>query len=797
MSQPRVRGCGRCHKTQICKQLINNLIQNKPMKKINFLMLLMTALTLSFAACTKPTPEPGPEQPVQKELTFEAVVNETTRTSAFINVTPSDLEADYLAVVYPAAAVEQCATDAELIVKIYAEFAAYAESQEKTFVEYVAEVVKRGALENHEVKGLAQNANYYLLVFGVDAEAEYAASTEVTAVKFKTKDVQQSACTFTIKTEVYLTTAALTVTPSDNKQEWHLVNVPVEEMQVYTKEDGEYGWSLKEFFQYYFNTEIETLASDGLTEQQIKDQLVHTGYRTLNAAGLQPKTKYVALAAGVQYDAEGAVVVTDVKEMRYNSGEAANSDLAFDIQVTNIEHYSADIKITPSKLDAEYYYYIGYIDSKKKSMKPIDIANAAITEYLYYWNESGQIAIREASKGVLDLTDYELNIAETEYFIVAFSFEANPTYGTIINEETGEYDTNPGTITSAPVYVSFKTANHGDAYNADFKFKFTEVGPYDFTFEVESADPSIYYQPGIAYPDSFTPEAAMAASADQLALVMQMCMEGQSPCLTYQEALDKLKQQGYPYRNGSAKFYVANLEPNKTYMGYVLAIDVKTGKFAKCYFDMDATVTTTSVGSVNPTIEILGVYSGDEENGELFGDAQMTVGKPIVAVTHKNIDGASALFTAISADAFVDVNALADRYIISEFRGYWSEIETLSVPYEFFIAEWDVEQTIVSYAQDANGAEGKVARLGVTPSQVKDIEELRGYVEERNAAAELSVVRQSLVVDYEAAAPMMECIWAEEVAALRGAEVIYHEVEALEMPASDLMSVAVVKSFAF
>jgi hypothetical protein len=44
---------------------------------------------------------------------------------------------------------------------------------------------------------------------------------------------------------------------------------------------------------------------------------------------------------------------------------------------------------------------------------------------------------------------------------------------------------------------------------------------------------------------------------------------------------------------------------------------------------------------------------------------------------------------------------------------------------------------------------------------------------------------------------MMECIWAEEVAALRGAEVIYHEVEALEMPASDLMSVAVVKSFAF
>ena len=765
------------------------------MKRLNWLMMLLTAFTLSFAACTEPTPEPKPVPPTPVELTFEASVTETTRTSAFINVTPSNLEADYLAVVYPAAAVEQSASDAELVVKIYAEFAAYAETQEKTFVEYMAEVVKRGALENHEVKGLAQNANYYLLVFGVDAEAEYAASTEITAVKFKTQDVQQSACTFTVKSEVYLTTAALTVTPSDNKQAWHLVNVPVEEMQTYTKEDGEYGWSQTEFFQHYLNTEIEALEAEGLAENEIKDKLIHTGYRTLNAVGLQPKTKYAALVAGVQYDEAGVAVTTEIKELRYNSGEAASNNLAFDIQVTNIEHYSADIKITPSDTAAEYYYYIGFIDSKKKSMKPIDIANAAITEYLYYWDENGQLAIREPHTGVADLSGYELNIAETEYFIVAFSFEANPTYGTVINAETGEYDTNPGTITSAPVYVSFKTPEHGDAYNADFKFKFTEVGPYDFTFEIESSDPSIYYQPGIAYPDSFNPEAAMAASADQLALVMQMCMEGQSPCLTHQEALDKLKQQGYPYRNGSAKFYVANLEPNTTYMGYVLAIDVKTGKFAKCYFDLNSTVTTTAVGDVDPTIEILGVYNGEHEAGSIFGDAAMTAGKPIVAVTHKNLEGASALFTAISADPFADVNALADRYIISEFRGYWSEIKNLSVPYEFFIAEWDIEQTIVSYAQDAEGREGKVARMGVTPSQVGDIEELRAYVEERNNAA-VAAMCQSIVVNNEAA-PAFECIWGEEVAPLRGAEVTYHEVEALALPAGDLVNVAVVKGFAF
>jgi hypothetical protein len=211
---------------------------------------------------------------------------------------------------------------------------------------------------------------------------------------------------------------------------------------------------------------------------------------------------------------------------------------------------------------------------------------------------------------------------------------------------------------------------------------------------------------------------------------------------------------------------------------------------------LNTTVTTTSVGNVDPTIEILGVYNGEHEAGTIFGDVALTAGKPIVAVTHKNLEGASALFTAISADPFADVNALADRYIISEFRGYWSEIKNLSVPYEFFIAEWDIEQTIVSYAQDAEGREGKVARMGVTPSQTRDIEELRAYVEERNNAA-VSAMCQSLVVNDEVAAPSMECIWNEEVGTFRGAEVIYHEVEALELSASDLMTVKAIKSFAF
>lgn len=86
-------------------------------------MATMMVVTLSFVACKDPQPEPGPgpDGPTPTELTFDISVSDVTRTSAFINVTPSDLEADYFTIIYNAYSVEQCATDAELVAKIYAE----------------------------------------------------------------------------------------------------------------------------------------------------------------------------------------------------------------------------------------------------------------------------------------------------------------------------------------------------------------------------------------------------------------------------------------------------------------------------------------------------------------------------------------------------------------------------------------------------------------------------------------------------------------------------------------------------
>lgn len=766
------------------------------MKKINWLLSAMMLFALSFAACgddpkepgKKPTPTPAPE------LTFELDVTETTISDVIFNVTPSDVEADYLSVVVEAKVVNSSESDAAIIKTLYDQIKAAAEANGTTFDAYMAERVKRGALESYKVGGLKSDAKYYLLVFGVDAQNGFATTSKLYYEQFETKAIQQSACTFDIKATVNLTTVALKVTPSNNNQLWHLINVPVEEYQTYTKEDGEYGWTKDEYFQNYLNTEIETLKGEGMSNDEIGIKLFHKGMRTLNDSGLIAKTKYVVFAAAVDYVDGAAYVTSALKEVRYNSGEAAQSDLSFDIDVFNIDNYSAEVRITPSDLNAEYFYYIGYIDSPKSSMKPADIANAAITEYIYYWENYTELKHRDPVTGVTDLTGenkVELNIAETEYFVVAFSFEPNPTYGTIL-EETGEYDTNPGTITSAPVYVSFKTAEQGDPMSAEFTITASDVGPYDFYLEIKADDPTIYYQPGIAYADNFDPQAAINASSSLLAQLVEMTMSGQSPKLTFWEALEE-SLYNY-YRNGDGKYYVANLEPNRDYIGYVLAIDAKTRKFARCVYS-DVIATTTNIGSVTPEIELLGVYNGEQEAGTIFGDKELTAGRPIVAVELKNLENATAAFTALSSDAYDDVASMADRYIISEFRGYWQELASLTVPYHFFIAEWDLPQTVVAYAQDANGHEAKVAKLAVTPSGSNDIEELRGYVDEVNNA-QPKALSKSLVVA-EDAMPTMECIWSEAVGAPCAAEVVYHEVEPLMSVESDLVRVKVVSGLRF
>ena len=83
------------------------------MKKLYSMMAALLVLALSFVACENPTPEPEPEPKPEPEVKgeFDVQIGEVTSSTVAYTVTPSDLEAEYLCVLYDAETIEEFTRD--------------------------------------------------------------------------------------------------------------------------------------------------------------------------------------------------------------------------------------------------------------------------------------------------------------------------------------------------------------------------------------------------------------------------------------------------------------------------------------------------------------------------------------------------------------------------------------------------------------------------------------------------------------------------------------------------------------
>ena len=135
------------------------------MKRFNWLMAAFAIFALAFAAC-KETPEPGPEPgpdgptpPTPTELTFDVEIGETTYSSFDFVVTPSDLNVEYLCLLYDVASADEFTKDEYLVSTLYQELTTEARANGMTFEEYMPEIVDRGILDS-SFTGLRPETEY-------------------------------------------------------------------------------------------------------------------------------------------------------------------------------------------------------------------------------------------------------------------------------------------------------------------------------------------------------------------------------------------------------------------------------------------------------------------------------------------------------------------------------------------------------------------------------------------------------------------------------------------------------------
>lgn len=701
------------------------------MKKLFYFLL---ALPLVFAACDN-TPEPGKPEPGPKPqpegLTFAIEIGEVTHSTVSYTVTPSDLEAEYLCVLYDAETYNSFTREEFLVQTLIQELKTDAYDQGKTFMEYMPEVVDKGVIAD-KFERLAPESEYYIIVFGVDATKEYSACTGITKAQVTTLEAPKIDISFEINTTVEGNNAQYHIIPSDQEAIWYFYTMPKATYDDYTDPAGDQKMDDTDFILFALSKQIESLRAEGYTDNEILNALFHKGTLTLVAKSLLANTEYIGLVAAFNITEAGDIsIASDVTTDVYSTKDVAQSDLTFDLSVTDVEAMRAAIKIVPSNNNDTFFWLVGLWDGQQTAE---DIMNATLAQYAGWFNAGMMLY-----KGVQDYTGgpgspykFKLDAADTDYFVIVFGYA--------------------GGVTTEPQMVTFHSLPAPAAEDTTFTMSATNITPYSFDISVVPSESTTYWNLNICLPEEYDEETIIEsynAYFDEIVAAYKE-YDPNTP-------ISQILGSNF-YRGSYSNIGATGLLPETNYVGYVMALDPNTGYVAKLH-KFENLATTKSVGSVTPGIELVGYYSGDEENGSVFGQPEATQGKAITVVKYTNLEGARTLFTTMVQDDITNSLTYSDSEVWGLAAASMQPVK-VSQPYSFYVAEWNVIQTALAYAVDNNGLPGGFGRLYTMPTADNkgDIQALKTLVDELNAAAKQSfalphsvVFNEGVQINFEAA----------------------------------------------
>lgn len=676
----------------------NNCIMKKMM-----LMLALIPGIIAFVGCEKTPdgPEPGPDTPTVQ--TFEVSVDAKTRTSVTYSVTPSLSDKEYIAVVKTAISVvglEDKALAAAVLDAIKTEGA----QAGLTVAEQMAKIVRKGTQTGVVMKGLAADTEYVLVVFGVDPESGWEASTEPVVKEFSTESVTKVDCTFDVTATVKMNTVELAVSPSDKNMKWHMFTVTKDMYDSYTDPDGTYRMTKETFFQSYVNSELSQYLSAGYTQADAMAAMFLQGDQSLYAKGLNIQTEYAYMVAGFDIEEDNMFLVTDIAEGTYVTENVAKSDLTFDISVTDVEQMKASILITPSVADETFCWMC----QKYDGVQSADEVMEGIVASNKMWLDMGVMlytGVQDFTGGPESMYKYSIDMPDTEYCVIAFGYA--------------------GGVTTDPEMVTFRTLPGGAPEDCVFDVTVNEATTYGMSFMVTPSDITTYYYADIVVPSEYDEELIVSEVENGIQQMVQM-QQMFDPNATVTSVIAMY------YWNGVQTMDAENLLPDTEYMLFIYALDPNTGKVVGIH-KFPAFAKTKPVGNLAPEIELVGYYSGDDEAGQIFGQPEVTAGKSIAVVKYNVAPEATALYSSVAEGDATDLNIYPDADMLAQLKFYWSSMD-LTQPYSFFVIGWTVENTVFSYALDENGSDGPLVRKLICPvaEEKRDIAELKALVDQLN-----------------------------------------------------------------
>ena len=668
------------------------------MKRINWLVALLSVFSLTFVACGGD--EVGVKEPAQKlpqtsTLSFKAVISEITHETVSYTVTPTDAEKEYFCVVDSASVIEDFTRDKYLVSTLNQNLTDAAAAKGLTLEEYVVDACDKGVVEK-TFEGLMPESDYYILVVSVDDVINEANSPEILKLKFTTTAAPVIELTFDINADVDGTNATIHVTPSDKSAIWFYTLVPSAQYAQYLDPEM-YNLTPVQVIEGLYQDQLNQLMNDGKSIKEAINETFHIGPKSFNVSYLTYNTEYTNIIAGFLIDQDANIsLATPVMTSTFRTDDVGEVNLTFDITVENIRAMQAGIKVVPSNSKDTFYWEVGPWDGKSTAQEVME------SRMLY-----------TAYTGLQNYPNFSCELPDTDYFVIAFGYA-------------------PGAgITTEPVMKTFRTLPAPAAEDTTFTLKASSVSAYGFTLKVTASEASTYYIVDVVSPDDYNESAIVKGIEDAFAADYALWL-AEYPDITKPEFWYSYWYSGAVYRN-TIQFDVTTA-PGATVMGYVCAIDPNTMKVAKVH-TFENLATTPLLSEHKPSIEILGYYSGREENGQVFGNAAYTAEKAIMVVKYNDLDQARSLFSYMSEGDFSNIITDEDVDIWNMIRnsgGSWSSLNDIKKPYDFYLVDWNVDYTVFAHLIDNDGLMSPIARAtGKATAQNKgDIEELLTLVKD-------------------------------------------------------------------
>lgn len=666
-------------------------------------LFMLVAAVLGTVVVVGCDPE---EKPVTEPVlqSFEITVDAVTKTSVTYSVTPAVLDQEYFAVVKSAESLEGV-EDEVLMEAILNDVKEVAGLSGLTLSEYMSRNAMKGVATGATIKGLAVDTDYVLVVFGVDAAADYAPTTYPFTSAFTTAAVNKSDCTFSVSATVKMNTVSFDVVPSDENVSWHLFTLKKSDYDAYLDPAGDYKWDKATFYQAYVENEYMQYLGMGYSAEEVFAAMYLKGNAELAAEGLNTQTEYAWLIAGFEIEDGVAYLATDITDGTYVTENVAKSDLTFDISVTDVEQMKAAIKVTPSNNEEKFCWMVQQYDGVQTAdeiMNNIVAANQM-------WFDMGFMlytGVQDFTGGPESPYKFSLDLPGTDYCVIAFGYS--------------------GGITTDPEMVTFTTLPGGNPADCTFEANVTATSPYGVEFDLVPSDATVYYIADVCLASEFNAETLVAEveSGIQQMFEMQQMFD---PSATITQIVSTY------YWSGANHMSANSLEPDTEYMLYICALDAATGKVANV-FTVDPFAKTSSLGKLSPEIELVGYYSGDDEAGSLFGQPDATAGKSIAVVKYNAPAEATCLYSSVLGGNALSTEEFSDAWMMGYISSYyWTEIN-MAQPYSFFVVSWAEENTVVAYTEDADGNLGVLARklICATAEEKGNIEDLKALVDELN-----------------------------------------------------------------